>query len=46
MKRVSKATEPRRKRDKAGSRFVEDGTGVRNVVYSSARKKGKSDAGN
>ena len=31
MKHVSKATEPKRKRDKAGSRFVEDGKGVRDV---------------
>ena len=43
MKRVSK---PKRKRDKARSRFVSDGTGVRDVVYDPPRKKGKSDAYN
>ena len=46
MKHVSKAKEPRRKRDRAGRRFVEDGIGVRTVKKTPARKKGKSDAGN
>ena len=37
---------PRRKRNKTGRRFVEDGRGTRLVKKTPARKKGKSDAGN
>ena len=32
LKHVSKATEPKRKRDKAGSRFVEDGRGQASCI--------------
>ena len=46
MKHVSKATEPKRKRDKARSRFVEDGRGVRDVKKTPTKKKRKGDANN
>ena len=49
MKRVSKPKEPKelkRKRDKARSRFVEDGRGVRDVKKTPVKKKRGSNADN